>query len=101
VYPDGHFAFFIPIAISFAISHAAELALPIVVTSLQQYTGGAYAAALLSGIVQSYTGNSSWALGTIIAYNLLKLSSSAIKNARCSEMSTKATSATFSRAFLV
>jgi RHS repeat-associated protein len=113
--PDGQFAFLIPIAISLAISHAAELALPTVVTSLQQYTGEAYAAALLSGIVQGYTGNSgsffsadpslgliensSWALGTIIAYNPIKLSSSAIKNAMCSEMATKATSATFSRAF--
>jgi hypothetical protein len=113
--PDGQLAFLIPIAISFAIWHVAELALPTVVTGLQQYAGGANAAALLSGIVQGYTGNSSsffsadpslglienssWALGTIIAYNPLKLSSSAIKNAMCSEMATKATSATFSKAF--
>jgi hypothetical protein len=64
----------------------------------------------LSGTVQGYTGNSSssfsadpslgfienssWAMGRIIAYNLLKLSS-----AMFSEVATKATSATFSRAF--
>jgi len=50
-------AFLIPIALNIAVSCAAEYLLPVAVAGLQQYAGGTFAAAALTGVVNGYNGN--------------------------------------------
>lgn len=61
--PDGQFAFLL---LPLAISMVADYVLPSAVVMLQEYTGCAMAAGLLSGLVQGYNGG---ALGSVNLVN--------------------------------
>jgi hypothetical protein len=98
--PDGQFAFLIPFVVNIALSAAAEALLP---TALEGYTGGAFVAAALSGVVNGYNGNYSggvfsgdtsfglcekagMAVGTILSYSPSKVTAKAVSRIAQSEI---------------
>ena len=106
--PDGQLAFLIPLAINVAISYAAQYAIPIAAASLQQYAGGTLAAALLTGVVNGYTGHYSsglfdyeiglnitekagMAIGTVLSFSPSRITTQSITNLAKTELASNVT----------